>query len=164
MSTLAGSTATGGLESPALVGNQGAHDATMKAFIFLADAAVVHPDRTFSVLRGGISQVTAPRTQPIVFRGAAVVRVVGRLSEAGSHDIVIRVLNEDGQSIAPDITSTFEVPEGGGAAQIVVSFGFVLPSYGRYSFTVAVDRQEQDTWELRAVPPAPTAGSGAAPE
>lgn len=123
----------------------------MRGFILLADAARVHPDGTFSLLRGGIDRVQVPRTQPIHFRGSVVVRIAGSLSEAGEHEFSLRILNEDGQSIAPDITGRFKIPEGGGGAVAVVDFALVLPSYGRYSFCLLVDRHEIDTWDVRAV-------------
>jgi hypothetical protein len=128
----------------------------MKAFILLSDAARPHPDGTFSLLRGGIGQVQAPQGQPIKFRGSMVVRIKGTLSETGEHDVRVRLLDEDGHQIPPEIGGTFSVPEGGGAAQIVADFDFVLPRYGRFTFAVSVDRLEQDTWEVTAIPPPET--------
>ena len=123
----------------------------MKGIIIVADAARVHSDNTFSMLRGGIDRVYAPRTKPIHFRGSFLTRISGALSEAGPHDFQLRLMNEDGQSIAPDINGQFTVPEGGGSAIAAGDFGLVLPAYGRYTFALRVDRQELATWEVHAV-------------
>ncbi|MBI4604599.1 MAG: hypothetical protein HY721_21770 [Planctomycetes bacterium] len=123
----------------------------MKGVLLLADAVRAHPDGTFSLLRGGIDRVHAPRTQPIHFRGSLVARVVGTLAEAGEHDFQLRILNEEGQSIAPDIIGGFRIPEAGGGAVAVTEFALILPAYGRYTFSLLVDRHELDAWEVRAV-------------
>ncbi|MGQ9591328.1 MAG: DUF6941 family protein [Planctomycetota bacterium] len=98
-----------------------------------------------------MDRVQVARTQPIHFRGSLVARIVGALSEGGEHEFQLRILNEDGQSIAPDMTGRFRIPEGGGGAVAVTDFALVLPSYGRYVFCILVDRHEIDTWEVRAV-------------
>src|SRR5262245_48712952 len=105
----------------------------MKAFILLADAARAHGDGTFSLLRGGIDRVWALRTDPITFQGSIVVRFRASLSESGSHEFKVRVMNEDGESIAQDITGSFNIPEGGGTGQIIGDCSFILPRYGRYT-------------------------------
>jgi len=130
----------------------------MKGFILVADAARAHPDGTFSLLRGGIDRLRTPSNQPIQFRGAVVARIVGRTPESGPHEFRIRVLNEDGQSVAPDINGSLNVPEGGGAANIVGEFTLILPTYGRYTFALLVDKQEVDSWEVRAEKAPPSSG------
>jgi hypothetical protein len=131
----------------------------MKGFIFVSDAARAHPDGTFSLLRGGIDRIHTPSNQPIQFRGAIVARMTGTMNEAGPHEFKIRILNEDGQPVAPDIQGSVNVPEGGGAANIVGEFALMLPRDGRYTFSLSVDRHEIDTWEVRAdVGPPQTSG------
>ncbi len=103
------------------------------------------------MLRCGINKVHAQSTQSIIFRGSLVARIKGDLAEVGPHEFTIRVLNEDGQSIAPDISGGFDVPEGGGTALTALDFGFILPRYGRYTFSLLVDRQMIDSWEIHAV-------------
>ncbi len=63
----------------------------MKAMLMLATRtrASHHPDGTFSLLRGGITEVTVPPGEPGAFRAALVARVVGAASEAGKHDFRI---------------------------------------------------------------------------
>ena len=132
----------------------------MRAFLVLSDTARAHSDGTFSLLRGGIGNVQTPSNQAIQFRGSVVARITGNMSEAGSHEFMIRILNEDGQPVAPDMGGTFNVPEGGGAGNVVADFGLILPQPGRYTFALSVDRHEIDTWEIRAeeAPPQSSAG------
>lgn len=125
----------------------------MRGFLIIADAARVHPDGTFSLLRGGVDQVFAPKTQPVQFRGSMVARIAGDLSEAGTHEIQLRILNEDGQTIVPDITGQFAIPDGGGVGVTVIDFALILPAYGRYTFALNVDKQKLDAWEVRATEP-----------
>ena len=123
----------------------------MNGFIYLSDCARQHPDGTVSLLRGGIDRIHTPRNQPINFHGSFVARMAGSLGEAGMHDFKLRLLMEDGQTVVPDITGRFEIPQGGGAATAVVDFALILPSYGRYSLVLIVDNHELDTWEVRAL-------------
>ena len=116
----------------------------MKASILLADAARAHGDGTFSVLRGGVDVLNVPLGEPIVFRGSAVIRVLGSIGEQGDHVFKVRFVNEDGQSISPDIAGGFAIPSAGGTALIVFDFQLFLPRYGRYSFTIAVDSHQLD--------------------
>jgi len=88
---------------------------------------------------------------PLHFRGSLVVRIVGTSSDEGVHEFRLRILNEDGKPIAPDISGSVRIPLGGGGAVFVADFALVLPGYGRYTFSLLVDRHELDTCQLRAV-------------
>jgi len=128
----------------------------VKAWILLADAASAHPDGTFSLLRGGITELNVPRGQPLAFQGAFVVRVFGSIGDAGPHELAIRVTSEDGKSVAPNLQGNFNIPPGGGATQVVASFNLIFPAYGRYTFFLTIDRQQADSWEIKAQEPSPT--------
>ena len=128
----------------------------MKAWIVLADAASAHPDGTFSLLRGGITELNVPKGQPLVFQAAFVARVLGSIGDAGEHRLEIRVTNEDGQPVAPNVEGSFSIPAGGGATQVVASFNLRFPEYGRYTFWLTIDRQQADSWEIRAQEPPAT--------
>ncbi len=119
----------------------------------IADAARAHPDGTFSLLRGGIDRLTVAEGQPLRMRGSILGRITGSINEAGPHTFRIRVVNEDGQQVAPEINGSFNVPEGGGSAQLAIDFDFNFPDVGRYTFSLTVDNHESDTWEVRAVRP-----------
>lgn len=131
----------------------------MRGVILIADAVRAHNDGTFSLLRGGIDRIRAPRTQPIHFRGSFLIRMTGGGSEAGRHDFQLRLRSEDGQSVVPDINGSFNVPDGGGSSVAVGDFNFVLPRYGRYTFDLLVDQQESSVWEIQAVELPQTTGA-----
>lgn len=132
----------------------------MKATLVLADAACAHPDGTFSLLRGGITEVHVPRGRPATFKGALAVRVVGTAGEAGeTHEFKLRCTDEDGHPVAPELTGTFKIPPSGGASQTVISHEIIFPKLGRYVFSVMIDRVEMDSWPLVArEAPTPTQG------
>lgn len=132
--------------------------ANLKAFILLAEHATTHPDGTFSVLRAGIDRVTVAAGQAATLTGSMIIRISASLTEVGEHEFAIRVLTDRGQRVAPDITGTFTVPEGGGVAQPIAAFALKFPGHGRYSFVVLVDKHELDTWTVEVVPPPPTEG------
>jgi hypothetical protein len=115
----------------------------VKAILLLCDAASSHPDGTFSLLRGGITECYAPADKPVVFDGAVVVRIVGSPAESGSHEFRLQVVNEDGHSVAPKVEGSFHVPSAGGAVQLVLNIQLVFPKHGRYEFSISVDKIPQ---------------------
>ncbi len=122
----------------------------VKATLILADAASAHPDGTFSLLRGGITEVNVPPNRPAAFLGALVARVPRSMSETGTHAVKIGCVNEDGGEVAPPIEGGFEIPPQGGASQLVLSMQLALPRLGRYEFAIAIDKHQLDTWAFEA--------------
>lgn len=124
-------------------------ESTLKALIILADAVIGHPDNTFSLLRGGITELNVLEGKPLVFAGALLVRVSASAAESGPHEIKVRCLTEDGATVIPDLMSSFNVPERGGFANLVMQLQVRLPKPGRYEFSVSVDKHELDSWILK---------------
>lgn len=120
----------------------------MDVALILADAARVHPDNTFSLLRGGITVVNVRRNAPIVFKGALLVRVAGTPSEAGTHEVRIVCIGEDGGQIGQEIADSFEIHAEGGSVQVVLDMDITLPRHGRYEFAVTVDGDRTVRWPL----------------
>jgi hypothetical protein len=135
----------------------------VKAVLILADAASGHPDHTFSMLRGGITELKVPKNQPPLFRGALVVRITGERAEAGKHEFKIVCVDEDGSEVAPPLPGTMEVPPQGGNAHIVLNMQITFPKPGRYQFSIVVDRIELDSWvfEAKEIPPVSAEGKEA---
>ncbi|RKY17313.1 MAG: hypothetical protein DRP63_03925 [Planctomycetota bacterium] len=123
----------------------------MKAKLLLADAAVGHPDGTFSLLRGGINRVEVPPNRPASLAGALLIRIEATPSEKGEHTFKLVCIDEDGRSILPDMTGKFSIPDQGGSVNIVIKLQVVFPRLGRYTFAVSVDGQELDVWLISAV-------------
>lgn len=125
----------------------------MKAFLLVADAARPHPDGTFSLLRGGISEVHVPRDKPVTFKGAVIARIVGSRGESGPHEFKMQCVNEDGASVAPDLSGSFDLAPHGGSVHLIWDLQLVLPRHGRYECSLAVDRHQLDSWILEAKEP-----------
>ena len=132
----------------------------MDVTLILADAARVHPDSTFSLLRGGITTVNIPRNAPILFKGALLVRVAGQPSEAGPHEVKIVCMDEDGGQIGQEISGSFEIAPKGGSVQIVVDMSMIMPRHGTYEFAVTVDKQQMARWPLETKEVQPQGGGG----
>ncbi len=123
----------------------------MNATLILADSARTHPDGTFSMLRGGITQLNVSPNNPVFFRGTLLVRIVGTSSESGTHEFKIVCVNEDGAHVGPDFSGSFETPPQGGTVQLSIDMQFVFPRLGHYEFSLSVDRHQLGAWALDAV-------------
>lgn len=120
----------------------------MEVSLILADAARAHPDNTFSLLRGGITSVDAPRNGPIVFKGALVARVTGTPAESGRHEFKVVCVGKDGGRVGPNIAGDFSIPSEGGAIQVVIDMNVAFPTHGSYEFTVMIDNRPLAGWPL----------------
>ncbi|MBI4564499.1 MAG: hypothetical protein HY716_07400 [Planctomycetes bacterium] len=120
----------------------------MKAHIIMADAASMHPDGTFSLLRGGITTVNIAKGRPLFFKGAMVARVLSEPGESGPHEFRIRCVDDDGKPVAQDLDGKFEIPPQGGTVQLVLDMQIVFPKFGRYEFSLAVNRRQMDAWMI----------------
>lgn len=132
----------------------------MKAVLILADAATAHPDGTFSLLRGGVSETGVPKNRPAMFRGALVVRITSARGEAGAHSFKLSCVDEDGAPVAQELSGNFDTPQQGGTVQFVWDLQLILPRLGRYEFNITVDKIQLDSWTLAAkelaLPQSPT--------
>lgn len=122
----------------------------MEATLILADAATGHPDGTFSLLRGGITELHIKPNTPPVFRGALVARILVEPSEAGKHSFKIVCTNDDGHLIGREFEGEFGVAKGGGAVNLTLTMQVPFPCVGRYTFAIAVDSRQLDSWTIEA--------------
>ena len=123
----------------------------MKAYIILSDAAVVHPDNTFSLLRGGIDRLNVTPGAPVVFNGAIIDRTEAEISESGEHEFRLCCINEDGIPVGLDLKGKFNIAVQGGSANLVGNLNLIFPNLGTYSFRLTGDRQDLATAKLTAV-------------
>ena len=121
----------------------------------MADAASTHPDGTFSLLRGGITQVNIAKNQPIAFRGALVARITATAAEAGHHEFKLVCVDPDGHAVGPELTGGFTLPAKGGHGNLAVNVEMIFPRLGHYEFLFSIDKHQRDSWplEAREVPP-----------
>jgi hypothetical protein len=123
----------------------------MKVNLLLAESGVVHPDGTFSVLRGGINKVAAPKP-PVPLMGVLAIRFEIEPAEGGAnHAFEISAMDEDGKEIAPRLSGQFNAPKGGGFSNLLLSFQMLFPRFGRFVFNVTVDKILRESWAVTAV-------------
>ncbi len=131
----------------------------IQGILIVADAIRVHPDQTWSVLRGGITNLHAARTEPIQFRGSVFARITGDIGDIGQHRFELRFINADGERIVPDVTGEFNLSRQALIGNIAADLALVLPAYGTYTFVLRVDAVEVCRWQLTAAErPAATGG------
>lgn len=116
----------------------------MKAHILLAQVVHTHSDGSVSMLQGGVNGAFVPRGEPLVFQGGAIVWLVPSASELGKHDVKIVCADEDGRVISTPFTGVYEVAQANMGKIVGIPLRVELPKPGRYTFSLAVDRQETD--------------------
>lgn len=128
-------------------------------FAVLADYALVDQRGKLSVL-GMFQHVWVPRFPAVHPRTHLVLRVRGRRTEIGNHDIKISFVDSDGRELlGGDGTVQFGEPPAGVIemeAGAVLVFDVPLPKAGRYSFEIFLDGQSVAHVPLEAglAPPA----------
>jgi hypothetical protein len=122
----------------------------MEATVILAEAAAIHPDGTFSLLKGGIHRLHSQKF-PVPFAGTLLLRLACHPAESGQHRAFIRFMDEDGRDVAPKMETQFHVPEGGGYFNWVIKLMINIPSAGRYSFNLVIDDQLHKWWPFEAI-------------
>lgn len=109
----------------------------LRAFIFLANAAVGADDGTFGVLRGGIDRFNGDGRIAHV-RGALVGRVVGDREDAGDHEVQV-VLRPPHRAAEVLNSRKFQIDPEGAGLQLVANIDLRLDVSGRYFIDLAVD-------------------------
>jgi hypothetical protein len=134
----------------------------VKAFLIVADAARVHPDGTFSLLRGGITTLTTEETKPAVLKASVMARISVDPGEQGPHEFKIQVINEDGLQVMPDYSGNFDAPPKGGSVNLVADLQLIFPKPGRYAFNLFVDKRMEHSWAMDVLtkPPASPSDRG----
>lgn len=119
--------------------------------MFLCDAAVMNPDNTFSVLRGGINifNLTIPKdinpSQLPAIKMAFVATLELEVTEMGRlHNLELVLMDMDGRRILPELRSNFQSPvsQRKGYHNILLDIFFPIKAPGEYSFYVNVDGHE----------------------
>jgi hypothetical protein len=129
----------------------------MNARLLLAEAATSHPDGTISMLRAGITNVWGEKP-PVNLQASLVTRIEAGLADAGTHQVEILCIDDDGKEVMPKLSGQFQVARGGGHNNIILNFGVAFPAFGNYTFVVRIDNEQYDTWTLHAAaaPSTPT--------
>ena len=125
--------------------------------MLFAEAATVHPDKTFSVLKAGIDRLIITPSNPgqqNMMMGALIVRIRALPIDAGLHELGIILLSEKNEEFG-DLKiprMAFEVPPEGRVQNSVVNIaGMQIPPVGRYSFKALIDGIEAAQWPLEVL-------------
>lgn len=123
----------------------------MRANITLADHATIHPDKTFSLLRGGINQVYAEEGKPAILKCTMIARIDLELGEKGGdgREITLRWIDADGTSIGADLTSHFPVSKEANSITLFIEMQIALPKPGAYVFCIIVDKHQVGSYTVR---------------
>lgn len=121
--------------------------------MFLCDAASLHPDNTFSVLRGGIDRFSLPNIS-LPAKLALVATIELDISERGRlHQAELSLLDIDGNRVLPPVLVNFQSPAGNAKHKhnIIGDLIIKFPQFGEYCFYVNVDGQELGTHNIYVV-------------
>lgn len=91
-----------------------------------------------------------------------VAQLRTNITEAGTKNLEVRLIDADGGDVIPPITGTFEIsrPEAGTESTGRIEIAFVsvtFPRYGSYSLHLLVQGREMVRIPLRVAQPPPTA-------
>jgi hypothetical protein len=120
----------------------------MRAYLTLAESASTHPDGTVSVLRSGINSVSTCNDGPVAQEGVLFGRIETEPKDAGIHKFEIRAADSAGIEFLPRLQGELEAPQGGGFINLILRISFVLPTSGKYEFTLLVGEQPITAWGL----------------
>lgn len=113
----------------------------MRGFLMFADAAVVHPDGSVTVVRGGLNRVICPQppTGPIQFPGALWAYLLCDAAEAG-HPIpaTLSCASLDGTLVMPTLNIAANMPAQAGTSNLCVRADFAFPAVGTYEFRLLI--------------------------
>ena len=124
----------------------------MKVTLTMADAISTHPDGTFSLLRGGITQCAVPPGQPIGFKGALLARVSADKADEGKHRITIKAKDGNEKEIIPPVSHDFEVGTRLTNLNMLMDIQVQLPGYTVCEFSVYIDDKKMDAWSFDVKP------------
>lgn len=122
----------------------------MKATVFLAEAAVGHPDGTFSMLRAGVGRVAGEKW-PLSFRGFLVACITLEPSERGKLGFSFEGRDPSGQPWGPRVLGEMDLEEATSAV-VPIRANLQFPSEGNYSVTFSIGGNAMDVLTIVARP------------
>ena len=118
--------------------------------MFLSEAAILNPDNTFSVLKGGanIFNLTVPQDVPVSnlpIRMALLSTLELEVTEMGRlHNAEVILMDADGRRIIPEIRNHFQpaISSQKGYHNLLIDLVVSFPRAGVYCFYINVDGHE----------------------
>ncbi|MFQ5575343.1 MAG: hypothetical protein ACE5E0_06960 [Terriglobia bacterium] len=110
-------------------------------FTFLCDATTIDRDGKINAL-GIFERLSAEEFPLSVFRIMLLVSLFGEDSEAGTHDLELKLFSPDNKEIIPPMTMKFDLPAGSGKSRIVSELNSVeFEKAGEYIFDIIVNKK-----------------------
>ena len=127
--------------------------------MFLSEAAILNPDNTFSVLKGGVNifNLTVPQNAPVgnfPIKMALLTTLELEVTEMGRlHNAEIILMDADGKRIIPELRQHFQpaVSSRKGYHNLIIDFFAPFPKPGVYCFYINVDGHELGTLPFTVV-------------
>lgn len=117
--------------------------------MFLCEAAMINPDNTFSVFRGGINifnlKVPKEAVQFPPIKMSFVATLELEVTEMGKfHNLELVLMDMDGKRILPELRSNFQSPVSQKIGYHNIFLDIIVPfkSPGEYCFYINVDEHE----------------------
>lgn len=117
--------------------------------MFLCEAAMINPDNTFSVFRGGINifnlKVPKEAVQFPPIKMSFVATLELEVTEMGKlHNLELVLMDMDGKRILPELRSNFQSPVSQKIGYHNIFLDIIVPfkSPGEYCFYINVDGHE----------------------
>jgi hypothetical protein len=119
----------------------------------LAEAATLHPDRTFSLLRAGLTEFASEATEgPIPFHAGLLVQIRPEAGDPrGAQRVEVLFRSRDGGAVVPLISGEVHFAEGEYAeANLLCTLSAAFPGPGRYFFIAMVAGKEVGSLHVTA--------------
>lgn len=123
-------------------------------FAVLADSANVSIEGKMNLL-GVFDEINAPKFPVVHAQMTLALRIEAHPSEVGDHQVRVRIADEDGEPIVPELGVPFKVQKKPGVAMAAPSAiilqlnGVKFPKPGAYSIDILIDGRYEDTVNLQ---------------
>jgi len=121
--------------------------------LLMSDAATAHPDKTFSILRGGINRIEAQPNGQIILAAALFFRMEAENdADMGAHQFHFEIRNAENKVVLPEFhPPAVTIPNNGATHHLIMNLEVPLPHLGQYRFIALRNGQEVARWKFEAV-------------
>ena len=109
----------------------------MRTHIVFAERASVHDDGTFNLIRGGLSMFGSVDGIAAV-SGDLLITIEHEPGNAGVHELKLRTIDQDGESIIGGVEGAFDTPPINGVLHLAIRLHGELPD-GSYEVHASID-------------------------
>ena len=123
----------------------------MRTLMLIAEAATIHPDQTFSLLKGGINRFTVPASAACAIRCVVLTRMVAEPTERNvRHMFELHCITEDGKRVSK-MSGNFSFGAEQKIHNLLVETVLNLPGPGNYAFALTINNEERERWPFEVL-------------